>query len=676
MSLTNTTSNTTNNSGRGRPKAPTGTVQLNKKPYPRPKIHNRSLSHNKVLNKLSTSSTPIVPTTTPRPGLNRSKSTDGLIRTGNRSGALKRNNRSLTKLTNLTVIQPLTKTVLNQSLKSNKSTGSLKGLNGSLVHVGGLKTSGRKGKAILKLNDNDNDNNDYEDMGHDNENEKNGNNNNNIENENDNQPEPETFPSGSDTGGESSVGDIAVLRPQHQHSSSPSTQSFSEDLIPANNLYGGSLLLSQSTGLTKKFDPSNNQTIHQRLMGNTNNNNNSESTSLLHADKPTYRHESSIESTNSESISGISFKANPIENTKQYPNNIAQPVTINKNVVQENSYQPNKSIFNNLQRNSSQYPSNKTPSNQTSNSSNNAIANDQSLQSYLQQSNQPQHNIETRTQQRLWLQRENSLMDVVNLDANKSNFSSLSLNNMMFAHNYNHSNQNIRDLSQTPNHGTAVSTPQNEIPPGELMNNNTPNATALHSGNDHSSSMTNINGLLNNHQNSIQSRTEFERLNREYLNVRRHLNPVGECLNRVEEITKNTKNINVIKKNNKKTMSVSSMHSSTNANTFKEFSPSFQEKEHEINVTLNKLWQEALVTTLSQPPPTNQLRTNPPQASQQLSMQSQVQRSHNPRGPAYGQNSYNNLRSPQTPTTRAVKLAAQAQAAQAANSKRMNDSHT
>lgn len=136
---------------------------------------------------------------------------------------------------------------------------------------------------------------------------------------------------------------------------------------------------------------------------------------------------------------------------------------------------------------------------------------------------------------------------------------------------------------------------------------------------------------------------------------------------------KNTKEIKVAKKNShKKSLSVSSIHSnSTNANTFKEFSPSFQEKEQEISSTLNKLWQEALILTLSLTSSTNSIRVNPPQPSQQP-IQTQMQRSHNPRVPSYGQSPYSNLRSPQTPTTRAVKLAAQAQAA---NTKRLNELH-
>ncbi|CUM56921.1 unnamed protein product [Debaryomyces fabryi] len=669
MSLSNTMSSMGNTSGRGRTKIATGTTQPNKKLHTKLKSHNRSFSHNKVLNKLSTSSTPLVPTMGTRPNLNRSKSTDGLIRPTNRHGALKKNSRSFTKLTGL---QPLTKTILNQSIKSSKSSGSLKGMN-TAHHLGGLKTSGRKGKAILKLNDDDNDNNDYEDMENesvDDDNEdasaKENGNGNEINND-----EKSLLPANF-TNYENDKLEIkgpSQLPLERSLSGAPSARSSSEDLVANSNMYGGSLLLSQSTGLTRKINSAYN-------------NNNSASPILTH--KATDTHDSSMGSTNSESVSGISFKANPMDNVNKFQNNVAEPIITNKNVIQDNSYQPNQTIFNNLQRNNQTQSSSNKSISQNISSSNNGISNDQSLQSYLQQSNQPQHNIETRTQQRLWLQRENSLMDVVNVDPNRSNFSSLSLNNMMFAHNYNQSHQNIRDMPQVSNQVTGPVTPQNENGPYEMSNNSSVNTIATNNapqpGNDHSNSISNINGLLtmvqNSHQNSIQSRTEFERLNREYLNVRRHLNPIGESLNRVEEIMKNTKEIKVTKKNShKKAQSVSSVHSnSTNANTFKEFSPSFQEKEQEITSTLNKLWQEALILTLSLTSSSNSIRVNPPQPSQQP-IQAQMQRSHNPRVPSYGQSPYSNLRSPQTPTTRAVKLAAQAQAAQAANTKRINEQH-
>ena len=658
MSLSNIPS-MSNNNGRGRTKVATGTTQPNKKLHTKLKSHNRSYSHNKVLNKLSTSSTPLVPTMGSRPNLNRSKSTDGLIRPTNRYGALKKNSRSFTKLASL---QPLTKTILNQSIKSNKSTGSLKGMN-TAHHLSGLKTSGRKGKAILKLNDNDNDNNDYEDMENDSSH-----NDNAAENINRNEnSRDERALSTSFTNYENENDKQEIKGPsQLPLERSLSAQSSSDDLVTNSNMYGGSLLLSQSTGLTRKINSAYN-------------NNSSASPILTHKTADT--HESSMGSTNSESVSGISFKANPMDNVNKSQNNVAEPVITNKNVIQDNSYQPNQTIFSNLQRNNQAQSNSNKVTDQNGSSSNNAISNDQSLQSYLQQANQPQHNIETRTQQRLWLQRENSLMDVVNVDPNRSNFSSLSLNNMMFAHSYNQSQQNIRDISQTSNQVTGPVTPQSETTPYEMSHNNSVNAITANNapqpGNDQSNSMSNINGLLtmvqNSHQNSIQSRTEFERLNREYLNVRRHLNPIGESLNRVEQIMKNTKEIKVAKKNShKKSLSVSSIHSnSTNANTFKEFSPSFQEKEQEISSTLNNLWQEALILTLSLTSSTNSIRVNPPQPSQQP-IQTQMQRSHNPRVPSYGQSPYSNLRSPQTPTTRAVKLAAQAQAA---NTKRLNELH-
>ena len=68
----------------------------------------------------------------------------------------------------------------------------------------------------------------------------------------------------------------------------------------------------------------------------------------------------SDEALNSTAISGISFKANPME-----LNNAAEPVTTSKNVSQNNSYQPDQTIFNNLQRTNNQYLMNKTATSST-----------------------------------------------------------------------------------------------------------------------------------------------------------------------------------------------------------------------------------------------------------------------------------------------------------------------
>lgn len=76
------------------------TPSLNKKQPTRLKSHNRSLSHNKILNKLSTSTG-----STTRPHLNRSKSTEALVKS-RPGGPLKRSSKSYTKVPG---IQPLLK---------------------------------------------------------------------------------------------------------------------------------------------------------------------------------------------------------------------------------------------------------------------------------------------------------------------------------------------------------------------------------------------------------------------------------------------------------------------------------------------------------------------------------------------------------------------------------------
>ncbi|KAG2735428.1 hypothetical protein G9P44_001642 [Scheffersomyces stipitis] len=806
--------------GRGRSGGPTSgsatpsfvPSNSNKKQYhgnSKLKVHNRSMSHNKLVTSLSTSAKH----TGARPSMNRSKSSDVLIKTRS-TGALKRNNRSFTKISGL---QPLTKTVSNQSIRSNKSTGSLKMLNATTVApLHGIKTTSRKGRAILKLNEDDANNEEYEDLNDDNNEEID--NSNKSNSSNDNADDDRTFSSGSDRRGRSNVdpqlrssqflqninatsvvenavslieqinnvpddlpklvnaelpevetvenanedykngnrkesenqnergienenrsrrhdGDDSVRFSMSQtelHSPSPSTGEDREDSrdnsrngrnhskgpvdqlkrelssarsstddLTTNNLYGGSLLLSQSTGLTKKIDPKNaNHHLHQKMLGadvyttgNINVNN---------GDSHKGRTESSIESNHSETISGISFRANPIES------HLAEPVTTNRNVVQNNSYQPNQTIFNNLQRTNNQYLNTKKQSyshNQQQQQKEQQQHHIHQQQNQIQQPTHPvntgvnnfsnfltnnststpssaeshsAHNIETRTQQRLWLQRENSLMDVTNLDPSQlSNFSNLSLNNLMFAHNYNgnQSQVNMRDIYQQQQSPlTPVGTGSN------LSNTNAAgaaggssslanNQVVPHQGGsvDSYGSLTNVNGLLHmvqsSHQNSIQSRTEFERLNREYLNVRRHLNPIGECLNRLEKTFPN-REIKVLK-NTKKAVNASSsslsVTHSSNSNTFKEFSPLYQEKEKDIGIMLNRLWQDAIISSSSTA--ANSMRNAPLQNNQHMIPSQQVpsQRPMNPRVSSYNQNQsqFGNMRSQQTPTTRAVKLAGQ-----------------
>ncbi|KAI5953102.1 TCO89 [Candida margitis] len=593
----------------------TSNLISHRKPHPsRLKTHNRSLSHNKLLNKLSTSTTPA----TVRPNLNRSKSTDGLTKGGRHATALKRNNRSFTKITGL---QPLTKTVSNQSVKSNKSSSSLKGLGVvSSTATGGIKPSARRGKATINLEDDDKE---YEDVDE-------------PPDEKDvAAPQPERFDSQETVSTTHSTSDQNIPSlyeqinrilpdPTPQDSADydnrpkldvveegkpvndkttnkgeprrpdlvSSVQSSAEDVTQNNNLYGSSLLLSQSTGVVRKIDPINAKVteIYPNRQGQN-------------------------DTQQPESVSGISFKANPMEAVNNN-NNIAKPVTTNQNVSQKNSYQPDQTIFTNLQRTNNQYMQGKQTSErlpntrpiQTSKNTNplNNGANNygeflRSTSSSSDSQHGPSKNIETRTQQKLWLQRESSLLDVTNMDpARRSNFSNLSLNNLMFSHNYNQSHSSgqwpSNPNSYQSQHGVSSTIgPLTPVTPGTVQG--VPGFSNGTITPDRGMSNVNVNGLLhvvqNAHQNSIQSRTEFERLNREYLNVRRHLNPVGEGLNRLKSVTEGHNEIKVAKSKKRPESS------NANANTFEEFAPSFHARQAETMGTVNKIWQDAILWTLS-----------------------------------------------------------------------------
>lgn len=624
-----------------------------------------------------------------RPHLNRSMSTDGLMKA--RSTALKRTSPSFTKLTTLqpltrttsnpsikTTLRPLTKTMLNQSIKSNRSNTSLKGLvmsNNNIVPLSGLKTSGKKGKAILKLNDDFKDD-DYEDSDTaDSEAEG--------DSEEPRKPEreviPETFEQPKvpappevfqqpnitalmsdmslspapahpvvDTDAEVPIGSqikqqLEKSNPQDKPVRPISSRQSSAEDLDSSNLYGGSLLLSQSTGLTKKIDSKAGQ--GQVYTGVT----------LNPLSGPRIPTESSLDSNNSESISGISFKAKRSNNVaSDQDQNLAEPVTTNKTVAPPNSYQPNQSIFNNLQRTNSQYLS-KKKSQQFHNGTNNFAdflnkSHSSNGHSNVNESSLRHNNVEssshgTRTQQRLWLQRENSLMDVSHNDAYKT-LSSVSLNKMMFG-NYNQSSTNLRDYP-TPN---------------PIVSNGSSLAVTPGTGPESSSaSINSLNGLLmatqSRHQNLLQSRTEFERLNREYLNVRRHLNPVAESLNRVEKAISSNKDLQIPKSSGKRNAtytlsSISMQGENKNANTFKEFSPVYQEKESEIANMLESMWKEALIQYSS---------VKQQQIQQQIqSVQPITQQSIGRQDPRSSYEYSNSIRSVQ-PTTR--KLAQQAAARQ------------
>lgn len=734
MSLSSTIPNNTNDGGRGRSKALGGTHTQNKRIYHKHKAHNRSLSHNK-LTKLTSPAAPAGQASGSRPNIVRSRSTEVVFKTNNRPGLLKRNNRSFSKLSSFGSLQPLTKSILNQSIRSNKSANSLKGAAG-ITHTG-LRTSSKRGKAIMRLNDDDADSNEYEDI--ENSSYKKTSDDgadafdakakeslkyNEVDTHNDIRQEHKlkegekysaenTFQSPyhavngleHNTEEHQCAGDADESKPdagtnrkhervadnnkkdivepdsQGKLNTTPSEAIASrycstDDLSTTGNLYGGSLLLSQSTGLTKKIGkneintvkhPENRYQVQTGVHANMNpiflagQRNTQEESGIRKEMMLTIGHgslaNSSVDSAG-ESNGGISFKAYPINsNNTSVDHNIAEPVITNKNVNQASSYQPHQTILNNLKNNGNVAPDRTSTHAEVPRPQN---AKDQSLQSSLNQSHGHQHTIETRTQQRLWLQRENSLMDIANAGGLNSNFSNLSLNNLMFANN--RSSQNIREQGQmlmTPNtiHGNDGQ--------GDAYANSNSLYTALRPSIDRQASSNSISGFLaakNSSLNSIQTKTEFERLNREYLNVRRHLNPIGEALNRMDVVVGLLK-IEVVKsskdKDKDKDASKLLRNENRNANSFLEFTPSYKEKEATIHNNINKMWQDAIVSILCQPLNSNPRGQDKPQ-HQPPPIQTQMQAVN--RQHSFGPSNFNNLRSPQTPTTRAVKLAAQAQA--------------
>ncbi|KAG7660749.1 TCO89 [[Candida] subhashii] len=678
--------------------------------------HTRSLSHTKLVATSKVLSPSSGSGMAVRPHLNRSKSSDVLMKSRQPS-ALKRNSRSFTKVGGL---QPLTKTMSNQSLKSSKSTTSLK----ANIQIGapsqiGLKSSSKKGKAILRLNDNDDD---YED----------------VDDTTNNEPIPQGFDS-DETISTSMIsppsqnvpslyeqinaivpdpvptaqvdevldradsnaaerlevveegGTIDSAVSHLRQNLAPSTRSSTEDFSMTNNLYGGSLLLSQSTGLVRKVNPMSPANQRTGPGGEVFNS----SGGPMHIGNS----DQTIESHHSDSISGISFKANPMEKHK-----IAEPVITNKNVTQKNSYQPDQTIFNNLQRTNNQYLTTKKHQQQQQqqphqqSNINHSINNGANNFSEFLRANQSSssstesyaHNLETRTQQRLWLQRESSLMDVTNLDSNRiSNFSNLSLNNLMFAHNYNQSHANVRELQQHSQHPHGPHAPQHvqhlpqSIAPLTPL---TPTGPSVHSNiayqqpnNQEPPAGYNAvggggSGLLlmvqgSTQQTTIQSRTEFERLNREYLNVRRHLNPVGESLNRVNKYLNQDLKVAKTKKNGARgggggaggsgqdipseSTAITSAQHNTNANSFKEFSPMFQEKELEVSAMLGKLWHDGIISSASSSM-VNMRGAIHPGHPPQPHQQQQRQVGH---GGMSGNSQVSMRTSQPPPTTRAVKLA-------------------
>ncbi|KAF7581890.1 TORC1 subunit TCO89 family protein [Clavispora lusitaniae] len=480
-----------------------------KKNHSRRAPHARSQSHTKMPIKLSTSASGS------KPHLNRSKSSDGILRTG-RAGI--RSNRSFTKLSGL---HPLTKTLSNGSmsratgglvpLTKTLSNGSLKGLapltktlsNGSAKQNVESTTLRMPQRAITSKDLSQNvasqdlsQNVPSQDLSQ-----------NIIQTTNkDIKNEYETWREPADR-----------EQKNRNDAASVSTEN-SDDLSSA--LYSGSLLLSQSTGLTRKVGP----------------------VSRIYEGK--------------EDVGAEESKTE--------------------------SYQPNQTIFSNLQRTNTQFlnsirqpapPEEKKPAVDQFNQSLGADSS-KSFSAFLNSSQSGHNNIETRTQQRLWLQRENSMMEIPSVAEANKNFSSYSLNKLMFAHNYNNSATNVRDAA-----GFSLGS----MPEAQSQGEKTPTP---------SESVTNLFYLIQGgHQNSIQSRTEFERLNRDYVNVRRYLNPVAESLSRLEK--KKDGELEVQKRRQKKN---GYTHA---ANTFHDFSPNWDEKQEEADALVNQMWQAALISSSS-----------------------------------------------------------------------------
>lgn len=523
-------------------------ITKSKRPSKRPSQHSRSQSNGRNTAVLSTSSSN-------RPyALSRSKSTELILRMGN--SQVKRSNKSFTKLTSLNhgkggssvsmnravnALQPLTKTTLNssigrgsvamqpltktmlrdsakhyalrktisngsqkaslarnkseQSIKSNKSSSSLKLAN---AQHAGLKSSNKRGRAILKLNEEFPDEN-YEDVSDDSEagDDQDTSSGNKVEPEERRQFSTEDLNEDDDSEEQptSTFRRRQSPKPDMTQSDYKTTDSSSEDLA-SRNMYGGSFLLSQSTGMTRKLDPKSEMLEYT-----------------------SFAEDASRASKALGKSGGIVFQ--PSEERGRDLELAAKP-----SGTKTGSYQANQSIFSNLQRNDPQYSENTTQRPQLNNKKSINLMSNRDFAGYLESNNGNSNaGLETRTQQKLWLQRENSLMDVSsNLDPYQlTNFSNLSLNKLMFAHNM--SSNNIRDMHLLRKASAAnydfLGT-KGEMSPA------TPNEPTANLNNF-------MNIIQSMHQNSIQSRTEFERLNREYVNVRRHLNPVASSLGRVDQ---------------------------------------------------------------------------------------------------------------------------------------------
>ena len=403
-----------------------------------------------------------------------------------------------------------------------------------------------------------------------------------------------------------------------------SSVSLADDFENTNNIYGGSMLLSQSTGLTRKIGNENSTEKLNNVDGGFADS--SDDVEKGENGSPSLNEVGSVASH------GISFKAKPMQLKNQ---TFARPVMNNENVSSSHVSQLGQSSikqgqpFTNqdalarrrkpLQGDGSEYP---LP-------------------------NQGQK-IETRTQQRLWLMRENSLMDMVNADSQRLNLSNLSLNNIMFP---TESFRNTKD--SVKNTGGANPFSLSDYLVEHSSGTRGSKADAIPSGN--TTSMSNVNEFFqagqNQFSNPIHVRTEFERLNREYLNVRRNLNPVGECLNRLPQIYPKDKKIEVKKIPHGSPQTGEKTATGSYVDSLRGSDNSTKEEDEEVTSVLSKLWQGAIISAHSDSShiPSHEENSN-------LQEKEDHQQSHSI------SSSYGRTRLPQRPTTRAVKMAEKAQA--------------
>ncbi|ODQ77948.1 hypothetical protein BABINDRAFT_162999 [Babjeviella inositovora NRRL Y-12698] len=310
-------------------------------------------------------------------------------------------------------------------------------------------------------------------------------------------------------------GHHGLKHPQPSHSNATSTDSL-------HKLYGGSVLLSQSTGVERKLPANANNSIVQMSKPNYDNHDEYAGYSLQQP-RPMESASTSLSSTNGP----LSFQAKRTD----YPVIPSiSTLSMHQHLEQAPAHRPPSNgltMMNTAQR---------APESPATNN----------FAAFLK-SGTPAP--ETRTQQRLWLQRENSFLDV----------------------------------SQS----------------GSM--------------NTHMSKMFG---------NSVQTRTESERLSREFMNVRRYTNPMNESLNRMGVITKamaKSSNKQIAEQHETSVLGTASVVRSSN--TFAEYAPEVLQQGMETHDKLYRMWQIACNDLMTPPAEQQQMQ----QTQQQLLMQQQIQ---------------------------------------------------